>query len=190
MKAFFILCGVSLLSTSVFAQISALGECRNISNVNARVACYDAMVDSQQPGDSSQTTPVITSVPALVQEIPATGISPSSASSGTTRVRPEVSPETRVRLFGATEEVTREFIEEDIGVIQLDYIEAVVEDVSSAAYNRLIVRLDNGHTWQQTDSRSLRIREGDQIIVRSGRMGAFFLEKASGSRSIRVKRVL
>lgn len=172
-----------LFSTLSFAQNQSLSDCRNISDVNTRVSCYDAIVDAQQ---EPQETPVVSSVPALIPPVSTAAVPPTAARAS----RVVADNETQVNLFGAEAELARTVIAEELGVIQLDQIEAGVEEVSSNTYKRLILRLDNGHTWEQTGSKRLRIREGDQIIVRSGRLGAFFLEKADGSRAIRVKRVL
>lgn len=183
MKTLITICCLGLLSTASFAQDRSLAECRNISDVNTRVSCYDAIVDAQQ---EPQNTPVISSVPAAVPQVSSRTAPPAAAAAS----RSIADNETQVNLFGAEAELSRAVIAEELGVTQLDQIEAAVEAVSNTAYKQLILRLDNGHTWEQTDSKRLRVREGDQIIVRSGRLGAYFLEKADGSRAIRVKRIL
>ena len=183
MKKLIGLCCLGLLSTASVAQNKSLQDCRAIGDVNARVACYDEIVDARQ---DSKAAPVISSAPAL---IPQASVATDSALAepGNT---PTIERDTQLSLFGAEAELTRTVIAEELGVTQLDQIEALVEQVSSTAYKQLILRLDNGHIWQQTDSKRLSVREGEQIIVRSGRLGAFFLEKSGGSRAVRVKRVL
>jgi hypothetical protein len=39
------------------------------------------------------------------------------------------------------------------------------------------------------NDRSLAIVQGDEVLIRRARLGTFRLEKTSGSRSVRVKRV-
>ena len=70
----------------------------------------------------------------------------------------------------------------------IEQIAATVTDVRESADKKLIVSLDNGHVWRQLDNKSLHLGNGEAVIVRKASLGSYRLEKASGSRSIRVKR--
>jgi hypothetical protein len=76
-----------------------------------------------------------------------------------------------------------------IAIEQVEQIEATVTDVRESASNKLTVTLDNGQVWRQLDNKTLRLKNGEAVIVRKASLGSFLLEKESGSRSIRVKRV-
>ena len=76
-----------------------------------------------------------------------------------------------------------------IAIEQVEQIEATVTDVRESASNKLTVTLDNGQVWRQLDNKTLRLKNGEAVIVRKASLGSFLLEKESGSRSIRVKRL-
>jgi hypothetical protein len=92
-------------------------------------------------------------------------------------------------LFGADDAEARRIVETTLAIEQLDQIEAKVTDVRQSAGDKLIVSLDNGHVWRQLDNKTLHLETGEAVVVRKARLGSFLLEKESGSRSIRVKRV-
>lgn len=71
----------------------------------------------------------------------------------------------------------------------IEQVEATVTDVRESAGKKLIVVLDNGQVWRQQDNKTLRLENGEAVIVRKASLGSFLLEKESGSRSIRVKLV-
>ena len=50
-------------------------------------------------------------------------------------------------------------------------------------------QLDNAQIWEQLDSSRLTLKTGEGILIKSARLGSFLLEKQTGSRSIRVKRI-
>lgn len=92
-------------------------------------------------------------------------------------------------LFGTDDAKARQIVETSLAIEQIDRIAATVADVRDSADRKLLVALDNGQTWRQLDNKSLRLRSGDAVVVRKASLGSYLLEKASGSRSIRVKRV-
>ena len=100
MKKLIGLCCLGLLSTASVAQNKSLQDCRAIGDVNARVACYDEIVDARQ---DSKAAPVISSAPAL---IPQASVATDSALAepGNT---PTIERDTQLSLFGAEAELTR-----------------------------------------------------------------------------------
>jgi hypothetical protein len=65
---------------------------------------------------------------------------------------------------------------------------ATVSGVSKTPLGSTIVELDNGHVWQQVDDKRLTLRKGDEVNIREGMGGSFYLAKTSGSRSLKVRR--
>ncbi|WP_143735738.1 hypothetical protein [Microbulbifer mangrovi] len=68
-------------------------------------------------------------------------------------------------------------------------ITATITKVDDGAYGKLIFTLDNGQVWRQTDTKRSILRDGDQISIERGAFGSFLMRKATGGRSMRVKRV-
>jgi hypothetical protein len=92
-------------------------------------------------------------------------------------------------LFGKDESATRNVIKKIFGLGDIEQIQATVAEVKRTPYGKLVIVLDNGQIWTQLDSSRLTVRSGDGVLIKSARLGSFLLEKQTGSRSIRVKRV-
>jgi len=174
---------ICLLPAVAQAQNADLQACRQITDVNSRVSCYDAIVDAQQARSTAS------------QEAVTTAASPEPDAAAVARDTENVQPQNTVteqseNLFGRTADASRDFLEREAGVELPDQIEAVISQTSTTAFGKIVVELANGQVWQQIDSARLRLEDGDQVLIRSGRLGAYFLEKSSGSRAIRVRRML
>ena len=92
-------------------------------------------------------------------------------------------------LFGTDDAEARQIVETTLAIEQIDQIEARVAEVRESAGEKLIVTLDNEQVWRQLDSKPLLLKSGETVIIRKASFSSFLLEKSSGSRSIRVKRV-
>ena len=149
----------------------ALTECRQIEDTVKRVACYDEIVDSSFPKDASEGRQTAKSPESKPPESTETGTVPNAQS-----------------LFGTTDAEAKRIIETSLAIEQVSEIEAIVADVRESATRKLTVTLDNGQIWRQLDSQSLHLKSGETVIIRKASLGSFFMEKKSGSRSIRVKR--
>lgn len=68
-------------------------------------------------------------------------------------------------------------------------ISAKVVKVSKTPYGKLKLVLDNEQRWNQTDSKKLKLKAGDTVVLKRGALGAFYLKKADANRTIKVKRV-
>ncbi len=149
------------------ADEETLTQCRQIDEITERVACYDKIVDSHVPVDSSDSAEISTP--------------PESAESNTV-------PDSQ-SLFGKNDAEAKRIVETSMAIKPIDQIEAKVTDVRKSANKKLTVTLDNGQTWRQLDNRPMPLKSGETVIVRKASLGSFLMEKQSGSRSIRVKRV-
>ena len=84
----------------------------------------------------------------------------------------------------------------DFGLVELpetkrepQSLEATVVAVKRGA-NGLRITLDaDGQIWRQVDSNRLSLKSGERIRIKQGLGNSFYLNKAKGSRSIRVRRV-
>ncbi len=156
-----------LFALPVLAADDAFRECRQIEDVEERVTCYDSVVDSRFFDESSERD--------------AADSSPSTTDSN-------AAPDAQ-SLFGTNDAEARQIVESTLAIEQIEQIKATISNVRESAGEKLIVTLDNGQVWRQLDNKTLLLKSGDIVIVRKASLSSFLLEKESGSRSIRVKRV-
>ena len=138
-----------LFVQTAYAADEALVECRQIEDVEERVACYDRIVDSLYES----------------------GAIPEAQS-----------------LFGRDDAEAKRIVEATLAIEQIDQVEAMVTEVRKSATRKLVITLDNGQIWRQLDSQTMRLKNGESVVVRKASLNSFLMEKKSGSRSIRVKR--
>jgi len=156
-----------LFAQPALSAEEALAKCRQIEEIAERVACYDRIVDSRIPMYSSDSGEA--------------GAPSESAESSTI-------PDAQ-SLFGTNDAEAKRIVESTLAIEQIDQIEAIVTDARTSASRKLTVILDSGQIWRQLDSKPLRVKSGDTVVIRKASLGSFLMEKKSGSRSIRVKRV-
>ena len=71
-----------------------------------------------------------------------------------------------------------------------DSITATITKATKGAYGKYTFTLDNGQVWRQVESSRTAIwRGGEEVVVERGALGSFLMRKASGGRSLRVKRL-
>jgi hypothetical protein len=75
------------------------------------------------------------------------------------------------------------------GVRSPDDVRSVVADLEWAPDGKLLISLQNGHVWTQSDTARLDLARGDAVVIRKAQLGSFMLRRADGNRSIRVRRV-
>ena len=68
-------------------------------------------------------------------------------------------------------------------------ITATISEVREGAYGKHTFVLDNGQVWRQTGSSRVVWKGGEQVELERGVLGAFYMRKTSGGRSVKVKRV-
>jgi hypothetical protein len=146
------------------AFVTSALECRAVESAEKRLACYDKVVD----GHNARSAPV------------------ASANAGTTAAAAASTAPT-----AATKEAEDEFglppmAETDD---KIDRIEAIVVKVSTSSSRKMTFELDNGQVWRQTTFSSLRVKDGDEVIIRRRSFGSHSLSMEGTSRSMKVKRV-
>lgn len=67
-------------------------------------------------------------------------------------------------------------------------LRAVVTGVKKTTLGKMTLTLDNGQVWQQKDSKTLLLHEGDTVLIERGALSAFYLS-AGGNKRISVSRV-
>ena len=178
MKKYFALLAVVMVAPfSQAKSISeALEECGRVQNSLKRLVCYDGVVNELNRYTGLDD---LMNVPA-----------PLPAAKGGTASRP-VAPapaagSSKQEAFSPTDDFGMEY--KRLRENTEDKIYANVSSVKKDARKRLVLTLDNGHVWKQTDSGAFRVKDGDVIYVERGALGAFYLSKDDVNRRIRVKR--
>ena len=160
-------------------------DCRSLESAEERLKCYDDTVDSQSAPPAAPEPP---------NDEPAAAAAPEPASPEPVEEVPpaaEVAPAAAVVAASASATA-----EDDFGlppsadsVPDADQIEAAISELSRMASGKLAIELENGQLWRQTTSSSMRLSEGDVVVIRRGSLGSFKLTKAGTNRSMKVKRV-
>ena len=142
--------------------LQKLFDCRGISEVVARAACYDAQVDALDAAERDRKVVVV-----------------DQAEVRRTRRSLFGFPLPDLNLFSSdkdekTEEVTR--------------VETKVAGVSMR--NGLLLTLEDGSRWVQSDSEPLATdpKPGEAIVIRKAAMGSYFAN-IGARRAIRVRRI-
>lgn len=147
-----------------------LQGCRDLTSAVARLDCYDAAVDRSRQSETSRTT--ATAAPAPAPEPTATAAA-------------EISQE---ELFGKNSNEVQRTVEKVTGDERIDSLSAQVARLQQSGYNKVLITLDNGQLWQQTDTSSLRLKVGDDVRIDRASLGSFLLRKKGNKRTMRVSR--
>lgn len=99
--------------------------------------------------------------------------------------------------FDQAKQKPRQFTEQDVfGMEQKVIAESapnsllfIVSKTIKNAYGQLTVYFTNGQVWKQTSSHRLRLKEGEEVEIKRGIMGAFRLHKKDSNRGFDVKRM-
>jgi Tfp pilus assembly protein FimV len=182
----------SLSTTAATAQRSdAFDACARETDSAARLACFDREIAARR---ASQASAALAPAAAPPSRFAVTAPAPAPAAT----VKPPAAPAAASTPAASTTQ--------DIG---LDARQARRERRERgepeppppapivARVVRIIPRepliyafeLDNGQIWEQTESTAFSVKPQDQITIRPGVLGAFFLKSADGSvvRAHRVK---
>lgn len=164
--ALLLLIGLAL-SPVVLAQSNLAGKlenCRLEQNALKRLVCYDEIELNINKGPAS---------PAAAAAVAATAN--NSAKAEAKIERPTASSnfgiEHRQAITEASDEQT-----------------AVVAGIRLSPRREMIIELDNGQIWRQNGSEAFDLKAGEQISIKRGMFGAFYLSKAGLNRTIKVTR--
>ena len=163
-----------MLSTLIFVIATAgagelqqdLEQCRAIRRIDARVACYDAIVDSLS---SPQAADESAAVDAKPDPLP-----------------PEPFAE---EDFGKSAETLRRERMAEAGIEAIDELSATISSIRSVGRYRVEVTLDNGQRWRQVSDSGLKLRVGDAVTIKPAALGSFRLSPNDTRRSIKVRRI-
>ncbi|WP_421792330.1 hypothetical protein [Hyphobacterium sp.] len=181
--------------------LSPLFECRQIDDSAARLACLDAAVDTLYEAANSGEVAVVSRNDVEAAEEATYGLNipdfrlpsvrmPQLFNSGSTDIAEAAN--TTTGTSGGSEGTTRVVERNDQG--QITRIEGLpVQSIDRDRQNRMIITLQNGQIWRQTDDTriyfSRRAVVEDMIVhVRSGALGSHFMQLNDQGRWFRARR--
>lgn len=170
------------LGQSVDAPAELLA-CANVQDNFARLACYDRL----NPPRGAMAAQAAEAPKAAPAPAPAPVHPPAAAAAVAAApvAAPTISASSAEAEFGLSERARRDQNER----AEVDHIVAKVASVSERPRGELLLKLDNGQTWTQTERRlGTLIKEGETVTISRGALGSFMLTSEAGV-ATRVRRV-
>ena len=181
---FTILFFIPFLAISLHAQQNEdIRKCSLINDQVERLACFDALAKNLSKSPKSEIKPPVEKLIPLLEEIPVEEeISKSSEEIIEDQKGKIVSLETKIKKITRQREV-----EKQINESKYQPFSAIIVSVSFTNY-KYKFKLDNGETWQLTDSgKRARLKKGEEISIVPGQVSSFFLKNSKGQ--FRVKKL-
>jgi len=169
----------SVLVSPVLAQDlpQSIMDCAAIQPESNRLACFDREVARHKP------------VPATVAP---TQVAPVASAPATPVVAatPPQNAKTKEDEFGVSGQLARKRKEaEQKTEAPLAELRAAIVKIRTKAYGERVFELDNGQVWEELEKKyALSIKAGEQVHIKQGAIGSFFLLADSGA-TTRVRRV-
>jgi hypothetical protein len=159
-------------------------ECAKMDDDAARLACYDVRNPPHKTAARSQNT---TSQPAVTAAAaPSAASTLPAASAPASTPTPASVPASRPALdpnFGLAEKHVPAKPAESANLV------ALVDSVSERTGGELLLKLDNGQSWVQTQRKAgTRIKSGERVTIARGAFGGYLLSSDSGA-TMRVRRL-
>ena len=168
------------ITTGAKADIhQSLLDCKQLTDNSARLSCYDRLAATFVSQEAS-----------AVVAVPSTAVSGAAAPGA---AAPASAP--AVVATPATATPSAEVIAADFGKTQsrpsdqVEQLQATVKSLSRNKMRKLLITLENGHTWRQTEDDSIQLKAGDSVTIEKASFGSFLLSKTGTNRKVRVKRV-
>ena len=179
-----ILVFLPVLTLSLSAQeIEDFKKCSLIDSPMERLACFDALVKDENKNSELETKlEVEKSLPVKKEVITEEKVSKSSEKIIEEQKEKILTLERRVKRISRQRDVQKQENE-----AKSQPFSATIESVKFINY-KFKFKLDNGETWQLTDSgKRARLKKGETIRIVPGDMRSFFLENSKGR--FRVKKI-
>lgn len=182
------------ITASAQADIhQSLLDCKQLTDNSARLSCYDRLAATF--GSQAASADVAVSGTAVLE-----AVAPGTAVPGTVApeaAAPASAPAALVAVVAtpATVAPSAEVIEADFGKTQsrpsdqVEQLQATVKSLSRNKMRKMLITLENGHIWRQTEDDSIQLKAGDSVTIEKASFGSFLLSKTGTNRKVRVKRV-
>ncbi len=153
----------------------ATQDCASIQDPTARLACFDKLYPRQaEPVPAPEVDEAPPQTTREIKEEVITTPAPQSASEPTEVVtkkspKPEKSDEKKPKrgfwVFGGGEK---------------EEYKGTITDLLNSDKKRMVFQLDNGQIWIQQKARSLRIKKGDKVTIKSATGGGYMMRTDKG----------
>ncbi len=185
---------VTLLSLclcfAAFLQAQVVVDCSEIESDEARLACYDERFGRSDAGDQVPPSAVEATADVAAAPEPAATAEPAAESAPAVAPAPEAAPKASgEQLFGKSSDETSAAIAEAAGVEDVSSITASATSVASDPYGKITISLDNGQRWRQVRAERFDVSVGDEVVIRRAVFGSFTLQRKSGGRKTKVRRL-
>lgn len=184
------------ITASAQADIhQSLLDCKQLTDNSARLSCYDRLAATF--GSQAASADVAVSGTAAPGAVASGTAVPGAVAPGTAvpeAAAPASAPAALVAT-PATVAPSAEVIEADFGKTQsrpsdqVEQLQATVKSLSRNKMRKMLITLENGHTWRQTEDDSIQLKAGDSVTIEKASFGSFLLSKTGTNRKVRVKRV-
>jgi hypothetical protein len=165
-----------------------LRACAALTSETERVRCYDLLaagLPDQQPDSPTPASPQ--PAPAPVAETPS---SPATGVQSTPIIEPEPEPPQVTTQTAQPDGDDRFGIEHhESQRTTADTMSARISSIDKTVYGNLVIRLDNGQTWQQRGYKRYPLKQGDEIEITRGALNSFFVNSTHSSRKERFFRI-
>lgn len=185
-----------------------LAACSAIEGDTERLACYDAigkalaapaeaanvpptMQPSPQTAPTPTPTPTTASAPAPTPT-PTTASAPAPGSAMPAPVaenRAVVELPNSEQIFGMNAGEIRREQQRQFGQEDLRQIEAKVVKLRTRGNHKLEITLDNDQVWEQVASSYLRLKVGEDVIIKRAALDSYRLVKVGNNRPMQVRRI-
>lgn len=186
-----ILSSVVVLPAKAGTVLQAIDKCSKVENSLQRLNCYDGVATgiNKQTAvieDSQGVAPVKSKIENTVSSV----VAPAPVLSASSVVSSKMPGEPKNKTKDSSQ-AQRNFGNEKELIAQqsVDKIYATVVKVTKNGRNKRVFTMDNGQVWRQTQSDSLKIKQGDTIYIDRGILGSFYMSKDDVNRKFKVKRV-
>lgn len=155
----------------------ALLSCASQSDDAQRLRCFDAAVANLRKAPAAPAATAAVQSPAAAAPSPAAAAPPPAAASP-----PPASAPTAEQRFGARGDISPDRHEE------IAELSGTVTELGTKPHGELIVTLDNGQVWAESQSGSkVKLKPGDTVKIERGAMGSYTL--IANGRSSKVARI-
>lgn len=186
-----IVSSVIVLPVKAGTVLQAIDKCSKVENSLQRLNCYDGIANGINKETVVIEDPqVVAPVKAKIERTVPSVVAPAPALTVTSVVSSKVPGEPK-NMTKDTNQAQQNFgIEQQLIAQQsIDKIYATVVKVTKDGRKKRVFTMDNGQVWRQTQSDSLKIKQGDVIYIDRGILGSFYMSKDDVNRKFKVKRI-
>jgi hypothetical protein len=176
--------------------LDELSICAKNNDSSQRLVCYDKLTKetkNSQPKQRQASLKVTTTkkVDNVVQLAQKTQSEIVLAGSKISKELSVVQPQPTTVVDNTDKQQQAKFGDENKQRSEdlIQQIQATIVEVQKAPRGELILTLDNGQVWRQSDSTRLRLRKDQVVVIKRAALGSFFIGKENTNRLMRAKRV-